>query len=326
MPGRADAAGGRNACASTDLLQPTVCLVLRSAWYCGAKQSPRRPGAARIRSATRFRLRTERIVRSVTGLGGEALAGLTADVGQLLTAAPVTDKKLIELSVTWSGLPTGEARMAEALRVFMLTWDPLEMDAPRPDGFAAVNPGLPGLEIAVYVPIWRLIDLAAARHEPIAATLTAIAGSAVVTAAVHGQEVTAGRYPALVVEHSVPDLIGRADRSRAGPRPSSRPTRRRGRTSAWALSRTRSSTRSGRSTWTGHRWSLRPCCPVSWAAPRAGGDDSASQRTCRKRRDRCAQPTASRPTLSSKSAGPRADPVPGRLPVPGTARLAPGQD
>ena len=49
----------------------------------------------------------------MTGLGGEALAGLPADVGQLLSAAPVTDKKLLELSVTWSGLPPGEARMAE---------------------------------------------------------------------------------------------------------------------------------------------------------------------------------------------------------------------
>ena len=97
--------------------------------------------------------------------------------------------------------------MAEALRVPVLTWDPLEMDAPRPDGFAAVNPGSLGLEIAVYVPIWRLITLAAARHESIAATLTAIAGSAVVTAAAHDKEVTAGRYPTLVLEHSVPDLL-----------------------------------------------------------------------------------------------------------------------
>ena len=144
----------------------------------------------------------------MTGLSGEALAGLPADVTQLLSAAPVTDKKLLEFSVTWSGLPTGEARMAEALRVFVLTWDPLETDAPRPAGFAAVNPGSLGLEIAVYVPIWRLIDLAAARHESIAATLTAIAGSAVVTTAVHEQEVTAGRYPALILEHSAPDLLG----------------------------------------------------------------------------------------------------------------------
>ena len=65
----------------------------------------------------------------------------------------------------------------------MLTWDLLETKAPRPDRFAAVNARLLGLEIAVYVPIWRLIDLAAARHEPISATLTAIAGSAVATAA-----------------------------------------------------------------------------------------------------------------------------------------------
>ena len=143
----------------------------------------------------------------MSGLHGDALAGLPADVGQLLSAAPVTDKKLLELSVTWSGLPAGEARMAEALRVFVLTWDPLELDAPRPDGFAAVNPGSLGLEVAVYVPIWGLINLAAARHESIAATLTAIAGSAVVTASVHEQEVTAGRYPTLVLEHSVPDLL-----------------------------------------------------------------------------------------------------------------------
>jgi hypothetical protein len=98
--------------AGTLALQLTSCSPRSACWHCGAKQSPRRPDAARIRSATRFRLRTERIVRSVTGLGGEALAGLTADVGQLLSAAPVTDKKLLELSMTWSGLPTGEARMA----------------------------------------------------------------------------------------------------------------------------------------------------------------------------------------------------------------------
>ena len=143
----------------------------------------------------------------MSGFHGDALAGLPADVGHLLFAAPVIDKKLLELSVTWSGLPPGEARMAEALRVFVLTWDPLELDAPRPDGFAAVNPGSLGLELAVYVPIWRLISLAAARHESIAATLTVIAGSAVVTASAHEQEVTAGRYPTLVLEHSVPDLL-----------------------------------------------------------------------------------------------------------------------
>ena len=129
------------------------------------------------------------------GLRGDAQAELPADVWQLLSAAPLIDKKLLELSVTWSSLPPGEARIAESLRVFVLTWDPLELDAPRPDGFAAVNACSLGLEVAVYVPIWRLINLAAARHESVAATLAAIAGSAVVTAAAHEQEITAGSYP-----------------------------------------------------------------------------------------------------------------------------------
>jgi hypothetical protein len=57
------------------------------------------------------------------------------------------------------------------------------------------------------VPIWGLVNLAAARHEPVAVTLTAMAGSAVVTAAAHEQEVTAGRYPTLVREHTAPDLL-----------------------------------------------------------------------------------------------------------------------
>ena len=57
------------------------------------------------------------------------------------------------------------------------------------------------------MPIWGLINLAAARDEAIAATLAAIAGSAVVTASVHEQEVTAGGYPTLVREHSVRDLL-----------------------------------------------------------------------------------------------------------------------
>jgi hypothetical protein len=155
-----------------------------------------------------FSLGAGRIVASVTELSGEALAGLPTEVGRLLSAAPVTEKKLLELNVTWSRLPTTEARMAEALRLFVLTWDPLEVKAPRPDRFAAVNTGSLGLEIAAYVPIWRLIDLAAARHEPISATLTAIAGSAVATAAEYEQELTAGRYPALVLEHRAPDLLG----------------------------------------------------------------------------------------------------------------------
>jgi len=121
--------------------------------------------------------------------------------------APVTDKRLLELSVTWTDLSRRRARIAAAVRVFVITWDPLEFQAPRPDGFAAVNVGAPGLEIAVYLPCWRLAELATARHSTIAAVIGELVGSAVVTAAEHAEYVVAGRYPDLAVARAAPDLL-----------------------------------------------------------------------------------------------------------------------
>jgi hypothetical protein len=186
--------------------------------------------------------------------------------------------------------------------VFVLTWDPLETDAPRPDGFTAANPGSPGLEIAVYVPIWRLIDLAAARREPAAATLTAIAGSAVVTAAMHEQEVPAGRYPVLVVEHSAPDLLGDLPAGATlgpaviGADPPS-----------WediGLGAIQDAVQHafGPADLDQSPVELEDLSPNQLGCPACKGRPFGFPRTCRKRRSRCAQSTASRPTLSLKSA------------------------
>lgn len=46
----------------------------------------------------------------MTTSDGDPYEGLAADVAQLLAAAPVTDKRLLELRVTWTGLPAGPAR------------------------------------------------------------------------------------------------------------------------------------------------------------------------------------------------------------------------
>jgi hypothetical protein len=138
---------------------------------------------------------------------GDLLAGLPDDVSRLLAQVPVTDKKLLELSISWAGLSGGRARMASALRTFVITWDPLEPRAPRPDGFAAVNAGSLGLEIAVYLPAWRLAELASARNRSAGATLAAMAGSAVVTAAAHAEPLVSGRYADLVAAGSAPDLL-----------------------------------------------------------------------------------------------------------------------
>jgi len=111
----------------------------------------------------------------------------------LLAAPPVTEKKLLELAVAWTGLPAAQARMAERLRLFVITWDPLERLAARPDGFATVNADASGVELVVYLPVWSVVGLAAGQGGTVAAVLAAMAGSAVVTAAAHEQSFVSGR-------------------------------------------------------------------------------------------------------------------------------------
>lgn len=54
------------------------------------------------------------------------------DYSRFLSDPPVRDKRLLELSLGWTGLSGARARMAEFLRVFVITWDPLELDDARP--------------------------------------------------------------------------------------------------------------------------------------------------------------------------------------------------
>jgi hypothetical protein len=141
----------------------------------------------------------------VTEVSGELLSGLPEEVRRLLGAPPVTEKKLLELGVSWAGLPSGQARMAKLLRLFVITWDPLEWLADRPDGFATVNADLGGVELVVYVPVWSVVEEAAEQGSTVAAVLAAMAGSAVVTAAARELSIAlgAGAGPA----RRSPDLL-----------------------------------------------------------------------------------------------------------------------
>jgi hypothetical protein len=144
----------------------------------------------------------------VAGVSRALLSDLPDEVGQLLATAPINEKKLLELGVAWRDLPPSQVRMADALRVFVITWDPLEWLAGRPVGFATANAAASGLEeLVVYTPVWSLVELATEREVTLAAVLGSMAGSAVATAAAHEQSVTAGRYPELVVEHEAADLL-----------------------------------------------------------------------------------------------------------------------
>ena len=139
---------------------------------------------------------------------GELYADLPAVLRLLLVTPPLTEKKLLELSVTWPGLPVAQARVAGLLRVFVITWDPLERRAPRPEGFAAINIDHDGSELVVYLPIWSLVDSARTQRAPIRAVIGALAGSAVATAASTVDAVTATDVDDLLADRAGGTALG----------------------------------------------------------------------------------------------------------------------
>lgn len=139
----------------------------------------------------------------------DLLADLPAAVRAPLADPPVTEKKLLELGADWPSLPPAEAELAEGVRLFVITWDPLETRPPRPPAFAAVNTG--PLELAVYLPCWSLAALAAGRGTTMAAVLAAAAASVVTTGAAHRDVLLSGDYPNLVTRGEAPDLVGDLD-------------------------------------------------------------------------------------------------------------------
>jgi hypothetical protein len=136
----------------------------------------------------------------------DALADLRAFARSLLADPPVTEKKLVELRAEWPSLPCAEAELAEAVRLFVITWDPLETSPPRPAAFAAVNTG--PLELAVYLPCWSLAEFVGAHGTTMTAALTAAAAAVVTTGAAHRDDLLSGEYPNLTASGQAPDLVG----------------------------------------------------------------------------------------------------------------------
>ena len=143
----------------------------------------------------------------MTEMNAALLAGLPDDVQALLARPPLTDTRLLELSARWEGLgPTSAlAKMADALRLFVVTWDPLEWLAPRPEAVATANAW--PFEIVIYVPVWSLAEMARREETTVAAVLAGLGDRAVATAAAHENAVTSGRYAGLAARGEVPDLL-----------------------------------------------------------------------------------------------------------------------
>jgi hypothetical protein len=141
----------------------------------------------------------------MTETNAAPLDGLPGDVRALLARPPLADTRLLELVARWEGLSPALAGMAEALRLFVVTWDPLEWLAPRPEAVATANAW--PLEIVVYVPVWSLAEMATQRETTMAAVLAGLGGRAVTTAAAHEGAVASGRYAELAARGEVPGLL-----------------------------------------------------------------------------------------------------------------------
>ncbi len=139
----------------------------------------------------------------------DLFADLPESVRSILANPPVMEKKLVELRTEWPSLPGTEIELAKAVRLFVITWDPLETRPPRPAAFTAVNTG--PLELPVYLPCWSLAELAAAHRSTVAAVLASAAASVVANAAAHRRVLLSGEYPGLAFAGEVPDLAGDLD-------------------------------------------------------------------------------------------------------------------
>jgi hypothetical protein len=141
----------------------------------------------------------------MTETNAALLAGLPDDVQALLARPPLEDTMLLELAARWERLSPALAGMAEALRLFVVTWDPLEWLAPRPEAVATASAW--PVEIVVYVPVWSLAEMATRRETTMAAVLADLGGRAITAAAAHQDVVTAGRYAELARRGEVPGLL-----------------------------------------------------------------------------------------------------------------------
>src|SRR5260370_9662858 len=141
----------------------------------------------------------------MTEMDAALLADVPSDVQALLARPPLEDTMLLELAARWEGRASELAGMAEAVRLFVVTWDPLEWLAPRREAVATANAW--PVEIVVYVPVWSLAEMATRRETTMAAVLAELGGRAVTAAAAHEDAVTSGRDAQLAARGEVPRLL-----------------------------------------------------------------------------------------------------------------------
>ena len=133
----------------------------------------------------------------------------------LLAAPPEDEYALLEFALDWPGLQGVEAQLAAALRMFVITRDPLDWLADRGCAWATANADGDTLELPVYITCDEVQQQIQAGEGQLQTTLGAV-GESVLMAATQSQgSIFAGAYPDLAFGGEVPPLLGPPPGSRS---------------------------------------------------------------------------------------------------------------
>ena len=122
-----------------------------------------------------------------------------------LREIPVEEKAQLELAVRWTDLQGARARVAERLRVRVLTWDPLGWMEDDAEPVVTVEGSGSGYSITLFV---AASTLDAPLLGTVAAEITALADSIVRVGAVNEASLISGEWAELEQEGLVPPMLG----------------------------------------------------------------------------------------------------------------------
>jgi hypothetical protein len=132
--------------------------------------------------------------------------GLTQGVAAALRRAPTEDKAQLELAVRPQGVEGAAARVAERIRVRVLTWDPLGwLEEREPVPVVAVEGSGSGYAITLFVGAW---SLESPLFQTVAEGITAFVDSIVRVGAVNEERLISGEWADLEEEGLLPPMLG----------------------------------------------------------------------------------------------------------------------
>ena len=129
------------------------------------------------------------------------------DALELLAAPPPDDYALLEFALHWNGLRGVQAQLAAALRLFVITRDPLDWLTDRGSAWATANADGETLELPAYVTRDEVQRQVEASEGDLEMPLGALGEAAVLTATRCQGSVLSGAYPHLAFQGTVPRLL-----------------------------------------------------------------------------------------------------------------------